>query len=506
MAEYRNPSSKNVRKNPTLNRVLPPNKDVFLGEVISVEHTGPKSGAIIFRSYGSENVDPMQGMGTTESGGNKLSNIAIPLLANIKAYPIVGEQVILFKLGNIYYFPLNALNNPISNQVPFVFSTTGVKKASDGSKVASISKNTFRVDPSRKYYITGTSPGDIVIEGRAGNSIKFGSTVKGDGAVPNLYSKSDLSKNGDPILIIRNDPQSTSENIQQDGASIYMCSTQKIPIDDGKNGFEGITGTWSSLNVNAEEITVEEIKLNSAQVQVMTEMRDGATRNEERLRVIGDQDGASAARERAGYLDSQLKSGEAASAAYIEETPPSIDPNISDICKKIVAYAQADAAVPIVETPPGSNYSPRINQMVRLAGLDNESKYNRDGEGYYWCAAAVTAWYKAAGADTPPGATSCDNWMRWAQNRGTFSRTPVVGAAVLYGNLADSNHIGIVEKINGDGSLVTIEGNTSGGSGFNRNGGGVYRKQVRKLKRIAGFVLPTQGGRLAPCAQQNNMA
>ena len=73
--------------------------------------------------------------------------------------------------------------------------------------------------------------GDILYEGRWGNSIRFGSTVKSK----NPWSESGM--NGDPILILRNgqDPnlndfgaEPVIENIKQDLASIYLTSTQQL--------------------------------------------------------------------------------------------------------------------------------------------------------------------------------------------------------------------------------------------------------------------------------------
>lgn len=73
--------------------------------------------------------------------------------------------------------------------------------------------------------------GDILYEGRWGNSIRFGSTVKSK----NPWSES--GTNGDPILILRNgqDPNSSDfgaepivENIKKDLSSIYLTSTQQL--------------------------------------------------------------------------------------------------------------------------------------------------------------------------------------------------------------------------------------------------------------------------------------
>jgi hypothetical protein len=76
--------------------------------------------------------------------------------------------------------------------------------------------------------------GDRIIEGRWGNSIRFGSTVKN---TPNTWSST--GENGDPITIIRNGQGNqtdegwipTIEDINNDNTSIYFTSTQKIPLE-----------------------------------------------------------------------------------------------------------------------------------------------------------------------------------------------------------------------------------------------------------------------------------
>ena len=80
--------------------------------------------------------------------------------------------------------------------------------------------------------------GDVTIEGRWGNSIRFGSSLS---ALKNENNWAASNQDGDPITIIRNgqgalpsknpwDP--IVENINTDGSSIYLTSGQQILIDD----------------------------------------------------------------------------------------------------------------------------------------------------------------------------------------------------------------------------------------------------------------------------------
>jgi hypothetical protein len=90
--------------------------------------------------------------------------------------------------------------------------------------------------------------GDIIYEGRWGNSIRFGSTAKVTGNYPNTWSSS--GNNGDPITILINgqDPKSSDfgaepiiENISKDLSSIYLTSYQKIPFSIANENFISYT-------------------------------------------------------------------------------------------------------------------------------------------------------------------------------------------------------------------------------------------------------------------------
>jgi hypothetical protein len=214
-------------------------------------------------------------------------------------------------------------------------------------------------------------------------------------------------------------------------------------------------------------------------------------------------DGRESASDYATLKKSELESGEQ-NAADVDLTEEEVDAlvEISDAkCPsglKVVAIAKKDIGILETGTPPGKNYggfpggsqknqAGRIDTMMRNAGLDNQSKVRASGQGYYWCAGAVTTWWKEAGLPTPPGAAACQNWVKWGKQKGYWSTRPVVGAAVLYGSPSHAHHIGIVSAVLPNGSITTIEGNTSGG-GFNRNGCGCFSKSPKK--GIVGYVIP----------------
>ncbi len=194
--------------------------------------------------------------------GQKISDMlsAKPLFANQKIYPLKGEIVLLVSgtgrdidkdLRQSYYLPnINIWNSIHHNAIPNVESyldkeevkndypeTTGgiIRTVTDGGTDIPLGEyfnERLNTKPLLPY------EGDFLLEGRFGNSIRFGST--------NISNKIiDASKNpwssigvvGDPITIIRNgqNPDAgvegwipTIENVNTDGSSIYLTSNQKI--------------------------------------------------------------------------------------------------------------------------------------------------------------------------------------------------------------------------------------------------------------------------------------
>lgn len=105
--------------------------------------------------------------------------------------------------------------------------------------------------------------GDTILQGRFGNSIRLGSTVRspqediyGGSDSVNTTTWSSAGVSGDPITIIRtaqpedikidfNNPnidQFTVEDINRDGSSVYLCQNQSVPlnVNIASSGFK----TW----------------------------------------------------------------------------------------------------------------------------------------------------------------------------------------------------------------------------------------------------------------------
>jgi hypothetical protein len=118
------------------------------------------------------------------------------------------------------------------------------------------------------------------------------------------------------------------------------------------------------------------------------------------------------------------------------------------------AVQAAEAEVGQTEQPPGSNDSPRIAEYrTAVAGA---------GVGP-WCAQFVSWCAKQAGTplgEAGQGFQSVEAVSAWAQRTGRLQpagSTPQPGDLIVWGG----EHIGLVESVDPDGAIHTIEGNSS---------------------------------------------
>ncbi len=117
-------------------------------------------------------------------------------------------------------------------------------------------------------------------------------------------------------------------------------------------------------------------------------------------------------------------------------------------------------------------------------GANNSNKYGAAFGGNYqpWCAYFISWLAQQAGIllDIIPQTGYVPDYH--TKYRANFKKkagyTPEPGDLIIFdfNNNGTGDHVGIVEKVNGN-TLTTIEGNTSSGnSGSQTNGGGVYRR------------------------------
>lgn len=235
-----------------LSQLKEDNPDLFAryGEYFSL-------GGILFDSVSNPTPENVE--------GNPLDGyiFAKPLYPNIKNIPLINEitYVISFPTPRLqdpdfvdlndsgfYYFPpVNLWNSNHHNALPNPLSTTtqtpseqkdyqqveagSSQKITDNTEDINLG-NTFEekadIKPLQPY------EGDVIFDGRWGQSLRFGSTVPG---TDNTWSETGNS--GDPITILRNGQGEQSgepwipmvEDINNLESSIWFTSTQQIPLE-----------------------------------------------------------------------------------------------------------------------------------------------------------------------------------------------------------------------------------------------------------------------------------
>ena len=128
-------------------------------------------------------------------------------------------------------------------------------------------------------------------------------------------------------------------------------------------------------------------------------------------------------------------------------------------------------------------------------GTSNRIKYCRayygNNTGAAWCCIFVWWVFNQAGASKLFGAktASCSTLMQRFKDQNKLDMNPKVGDIVFFNfnNGTSAKHVGIVIAVNDDGSVQTIEGNTSS---TNQANGGQVMQKTRKMNVIVGFAHP----------------
>jgi hypothetical protein len=239
-----------------------------VAEVLEYDYTY----SYIFPDEGKVNTDNLFAL-KVKSCSTLFNNkfmIARPANNSIKRIPLVGELVLIYKTFNEqsseykrreswYYVGTVDLQGSINeNMLPGI---AGEKTQDEIDKIK----------PGRTFSRKSVAPlqpyeGDLTIEGRFGNSIRFGSTVNisttdksvsdNNTLVPTYYyleptwKSPDNKMYGDPIIVLSNgrkeltNKQFTIENPDTDASSLYLTSNQTIPLTLSKptsrfNNFQG---------------------------------------------------------------------------------------------------------------------------------------------------------------------------------------------------------------------------------------------------------------------------
>ena len=236
--------------------------------------------------------------------GDLRNNIALPLNINIRTLPLVNEIVFIIlgpskenmvsgdPTAQTYYYTnsLPTWNNTNANVFPSQLGEgdtstdtntiqaieAGIPNNPDNPKSGPTTGKVYEETSDIKNLYP--QEGDVMVEGRFGNSIRFTSTNRQSEDFKDIQSPwSREGNNGSPLTIIRNGQQSTSgfdqflplyEDIDRDDSSIYMTTTQNIGI------------TLASTNLNSFGIDITPQVKTSARIQRTPKGESGKSNND----------------------------------------------------------------------------------------------------------------------------------------------------------------------------------------------------------------------------------
>jgi hypothetical protein len=220
-------------------------------------------------------------------------NFARPLFPNQSAIPLKNEIVYVMTMPNssiqenvnevdYYYFQSvniwgsthhNAIPNPINNNDTIPESQTQDYQQTETGNVRRVTDGGTDIDLGdtfeEKLEVRNLLPyeGDYIYQGRWGNTIRLGSTVT-DATIPNTWSST--GEDGDPIMILKNGQHDEDtepwvpqvEDINTDLSSIYLTSTQTLPIDVASKNYN----SYFSSPVATEVFDSEQVVINSGRI------------------------------------------------------------------------------------------------------------------------------------------------------------------------------------------------------------------------------------------------
>lgn len=197
--------------------------------------------------------------------------IAKPLYPQYQYYPILGELIYIENLPS----PASQISSTTTQK--YYISTVNIwnnqqQNSQPADRDASLG-TTFVENPNIRNLLS--FEGDHIIQGRQGAALRFSSTTK---LYNNLNEWSDIGAEDSPITILTNglnfNPSQNYyvEQINQDSSSVYLTTTQKIPLQTNKTGI--LNNLTNPLNApdyfNSQVIlNADRVTLNSKKDEVM---------------------------------------------------------------------------------------------------------------------------------------------------------------------------------------------------------------------------------------------
>ena len=164
--------------------------------------------------------------------------VAKPFHASTQNYPLKGELVQIIDAPSV----ASQVNSSYSQK--YYTGTVNIWNDAQQNSPSTIGLGTTFVESADVRKLISFE-GDRIYQGRKGNGIRFGSTVKN---FSDISEWSSVGNDGDPITILVNGYVTTDtgsnvpnvEEINKEKSSIYMTTSQKIPLIPGaliKNPF-----------------------------------------------------------------------------------------------------------------------------------------------------------------------------------------------------------------------------------------------------------------------------
>jgi hypothetical protein len=256
--------------NNAVSRIIADTNRMFPVRVIDVSLTPSSNGKSIFQltngwyGIGAIKFEPLSN--STIPSEFPQGNIAYPLDINFRNLPLINEIVYVI-LGPSFrkltegnsdsfdFYYTNTLSiwngvhlNPLPSPNNFSSDTNTVSNQDVADGIENNKNNKLTEASYGRIFkenekIRNLYPqeGDVIIEGRFGNSLRFTSTNRQPSGSTNIQSPwSTSGTNGTPLTILRNGQYDVGlnrdnwfpvfENIQGDASSIYLTAGQAIPV------------------------------------------------------------------------------------------------------------------------------------------------------------------------------------------------------------------------------------------------------------------------------------
>lgn len=221
--------------------------------------------------------------------------VAYPFSPNSKNYPLINEIIYIMQFPNqdigntnaaqtsYYLNNISIWNHPHHNAYPSKANEPSYPQQKDYIQTQAGSAKIV-TDENKQIFLGKTFyersnihpllpfEGDVIQEGRWGNSIRFGSTVGGSPSPTITNNWSETGINGDPITIIRNGQGERTkegwipitEDINEDNSSMYLTSTQKVPLKATSTSYTSYNNSTAPDLPN--EFSGRQILLNSGRL------------------------------------------------------------------------------------------------------------------------------------------------------------------------------------------------------------------------------------------------